>query len=425
MAGKSLEARCLLAMKKRFVASPLCYKSSCPSPLLSSFSSPSHSLSSLSSSLSSPHSPSSSHSPSSPSHSLSFPSSLSSLSLSSSSRSLSSYSRSSPSSSRSSPSSSRSSPFSSRSSSPSRASSLAAAFALPGGLSGGGRDRLWAFVSSRSVSFKSRAEWRAFMRLPPKSRVEPRRPIPRIFPWRMAHNPLPRRYPLYKHRTLFLPLSLPSYAPQPAISGVPVAPLTITSNAAQLPRTSLLQSAVRQLRPLSAPQSPSLSSPQAGPSQSSSEPSFPLNLPAVLRERGLRRREGASSSSWLASLATSLQDDAARLAGQCFPNASPNISRPARCAFAGTFLAVYSSDEFPAVCVVREALGRVAPGVRLDGRQEAGEGLLKIFREDGVEVFVKDEVNRLDRTRKTALAKREAGRAAVQSILLACGVAAV
>ncbi|KFG65051.1 hypothetical protein TGRUB_257650 [Toxoplasma gondii RUB] len=405
MAGKSLEARCLLTMKRRFVASPVCYKSSLPSSLLSSLSSPSHSLSS-------------------PPHSLSSPFSLSSRSLSSSSSPL-----------RSSPSSSRSSPASSSSSPPSPAfpagsvvsafcaSSLAAVFALPGALSGLGRDRLWACVSSRSVSFKNRAEWRAFMRLPPKSRVEPRRPIPRIFPWRMAHNPLPRRYPLYKHRTLFLPLSLPSYSPQPAISGVAVAPLTITTNAAQLPRTSLLQSAVRQLRPLSAPQSPSPSSPQSSPSQASSEPSFPLNLPGVLREGGLRRREGARSSSWLASLATSLQDDAAQLAGQCFPSASPNISRPASCAFAGTFLAVYSSDEFPAICVVREALGRVTPGVRLALRQEAGEGLLKIFRDDGVAVFVKDEVNRLDRTRKTALAKREAGRAAVQSILLACGVA--
>ncbi|KYF45705.1 hypothetical protein TGARI_257650 [Toxoplasma gondii ARI] len=422
MAGKSLEARCLLTMKRRFVASPVCYKSFLPSSLLSSLSSPSHSAYPPSASPSSSSS-SSPHSLSCPPHSLSSPFSLSSRSLSSSSPL------------RSSPSSSRSSPASSSSSPPSPAfpagsvvsafcaSSLAAVFALPGALSGLGRDRLWACVSSRSVSFKNRAEWRAFMRLPPKSRVEPRRPIPRIFPWRMAHNPLPRRYPLYKHRTLFLPLSLPSYSPQPAISGVAVAPLTITTNAAQLPRTLLLQSAVRQLRPLSAPQSPSPSSPQSSPSQASSEPSFPLNLPGVLREGGLRRREGARSSSWLASLATSLQDDAAQLAGQCFPSASPNISRPASCAFAGTFLAVYSSDEFPAICVVREALGRVAPGVRLALRQEAGEGLLKIFRDDGMAVFVKDEVNRLDRTRKTALAKREAGRAAVQSILLACGVA--
>ncbi|CBZ53157.1 conserved hypothetical protein [Neospora caninum Liverpool] len=293
------------------------------------------------------------------------------------------------------------------------------------------RDRLWPLASfSRFVSFKNRAEWRAFMRLPPKSRVEPRRPIPRIFPWRMAHNPLPRRYPLYKHRALFLPLSLPSYAPQPAISGVPTAPLTITTNAAHLPRTCILQNAVRQMQPLSSssPSSPSSSSPPSSSSSSSSF--FPLELPGVLRHTVLRSRgRAAHAPSWVSALATCLHDDAARLSGLCFPSApsgSPNIDRPPRCAFSGAFVVVYSADEFPAVCAVRTALAALAPEVRLEGRQEAGVRLLKILRrEDGLEVFVKNELNRPDKTRKTALARRETGKAAVQSILLTCGVSSV
>ncbi|PFH33474.1 hypothetical protein BESB_076910 [Besnoitia besnoiti] len=280
---------------------------------------------------------------------------------------------------------------------------------------------------SRGISFKNRAEWRAFMRLPPKSRVEPRRSIPRIYPWRMAHNPLPRRYPLYKHRTLFLPLSLPSYAPQPAISGVPVAPLTVTSNAADLPHSFLLQKAVRELQPLAV--RGSSSSVTSSSSSASLSPSSPLELPHVLRDGSVRSRRGAAAPpSCVAARAAALRRDAVEVASQfSSAAAAPHPPPPLRASgatYSGAFVVLYSADEFASFAAVRAFLDARAPGVRLEGRQEAGAGLFKILRrDDSLPVFVKDETNRPDKTRRTALARRETGTAAVRNILLACGAA--
>ncbi|PHJ25568.1 hypothetical protein CSUI_000570 [Cystoisospora suis] len=239
------------------------------------------------------------------------------------------------------------------------------------------------------------------------------RPIPRLFPWRMAHNAIPRRYPLYKHRSLFLPVSVPSYSPQ-AAKCLPRTPLTITNNAANLPRTFELQRLLSRMQPVT----------HAAP--------FPAGHLSMSLPRRLRFHVGARD--------TVPESDFTSLSSRVLRGAGPGATRqhtvsdgtPAnadeRSPFSGSFVVLYSSDKSSAFLSLKDHLSRIAPDVVLEACQSTGnprEFRVK-RRADNVVVFDSESERRFPRGGNAGERARSPEEstvaAAVRSILISAGL---
>lgn len=173
----------------------------------------------------------------------------------------------------------------------------------------------------------------------------------------MAHNPIPRRYPLYKHRSLFLPFSLPSYSPQ-AAKCLSRTPLTITNNAANLPRTFELQRLLSRMQPVRR------------------APPFPADHVPVTLPLRLRFQAGAPDTAPegdFASLSSGVLRRAAPVPAGQQTAADGTPAHPAqKCRFSGSFVVLYSSDESTTFLSLKEQLYRIAPDVVLEACQSTG-----------------------------------------------------